>query len=414
MAWYNFFRKKEKRSVTSLEELLLSAGLSKGEITKKQALDIPTVASCVELISNTIACLPIKLYKDNGNRVNEIKGDIRTKLLNDETGDTLDAYQFKKALVVDYLLEGNAYAYINKSRNNFKSLHYVKESNVSVNVNVDPIFKDYSIMVNGMNYKNYNFIKILRDTEDGATGKGIIDTNNLVLTVAYNSLRYENILALTGGNKKGFIKSNKKLTAESIEMLKTQWNNMYSGNTENCVILNEGLDFQESNSTSTEMQLNENKRSNAVEICKIFNIPPSIIEGDGKANESDYEKMVKLAILPILTAITTALNRDLLLEREKGSFYFAFDVKELLKSDIEKRYKAYEIGVKNGFLGINEVRYEEDKAPIEAFNDVIKLGLQDVLYNTVNGDIYTPNTDKTSNISNGKGGEDSEDRDKER
>ena len=161
------------------------------------------------------------------------------------------------------------------------------------------------------------------------------------------------------------------------------------------------------------MQLNENKRANSIEICKIVNVPPSMIEGDGKANENDYEKYVKMAILPILRAILSALNRDLLLEKEKKSFYFAFDIKELLKGDIEKRFRAYEIGIRNGFLGVNEVRYEEDREPIEAFNDTIKLGLQDVLFNTKDNTIYTPNTDKTSKISDLKGGEKNENRDKE-
>ena len=59
---------------------------------------------------------------------------------------------------------------------------------------------------------------------------------------------------------------------------------------------------------------------------------------------------------------------------------------------------------------MNEVRYEEDREPIEAFDNVIKLGLQDVLYNTKKGSVYTPNTDKTTNL---KGGEIDENRNKE-
>ena len=188
---------------------------------------------------------------------------------------------------------------------------------------------------------------------------------------------------------------------------------MYSNNSENCVVLNNGLDFKEASSTPTEMQLNENKKANGIEICKILNIPPSMIEGDGKANENEYEKFVKIAILPILEAIIVALNRDLLLEKEKGSFYFAFDIKELIKGDIEKRFKAYEIGIKNKFLDINEVRYEENRGPIKALNDTIVLGLNDVLYNTKKGSVYTPNTNKTTNLNDDstlKGGEDDENR----
>ena len=414
MAWGNR-KKKEKRTAesTTLEDLLLQTILKEDTVTKEMALNIPTLAGCLELVSNTIATLPIQLFKEENGKVIQVIDDNRIKLLNDDTRDTLDGFQFKKALVYDYLLMGNGYAYINKERGKVKSLHYVKESDVSININADPIFKNYDILVGGQTYYPHNFIKILRNTKNGADGVGIVESNNKLLAATYNALIYENILSKTGGNKKGFIKSENKLSDEAIEQLKQQWKKMYSGNSENCIVLNKGLTFQESGSTSTEMQLNENKRANSIEICKIVNVPPSMIEGDGKANENDYEKYVKMAILPILRAILSALNRDLLLEKEKKSFYFAFDIKELLKGDIEKRFKAYEIGIKNGFLGVNEVRYEEDREPIEAFNDIIKLGLQDVLFNTKDNTIYTPNTDKTSKISDLKGGEKNENRDKE-
>lgn len=416
MAWWNRKKKKEVRNeeLTTLEDLLLRGKIGEDTVTKEMALNIPTLAGCLELVSNTIATLPIQLFKEEKGKVIQVLDDDRVMLLNDDTRDTLDGFQFKKALVNDYLLMGNGYAYINKDRGKIKSLHYVKESDVSINKNADPIFKSYDILVGGEPYYPHNFIKILRNTKDGCTGTGIVESSNKLLTATYNSLIYENILAKTGGNKKGFIKSElSKLSDEAIKELKDQWDKMYSGNSENCIVLNKGLSFQESGSTSTEMQLNENKKANGIEICKILNVPPSMVEGDGKANESDYEKYVKMAILPILRAILAALNRDLLLEREKKSFYFAFDIKELLKGDIEKRFKAYEIGIKNGFLSINEVRYEEDREPIKAFDDIIKLGLQDVLFNTKDNTIYTPNTDKTSKITDLKGGEKDENRSKE-
>ena len=256
-------------------------------------------------------------------------------------------------------------------------------------------------------YKPYNFIRLLRHSDNGADGYGIIEENSILLSVVYNSLKYENILSKTGGNKKGFIESEKTLSKESITELKEQWKNMYSGNSENCVVLNKGLNFKESQATPTEMQMNENKLANGSEICKILNIPPSIITGDGKANEGDFDKMFKMAIIPILNGLISSTNRDLLLEKEKESFYFGYDANELLKGDIEKRFKAYEIAIKNKIMGINEVRYKEDLPPEELFEDTILLNLSDVLYNTKTGKVYTPNTDKVSNL---KGGESNENR----
>lgn len=406
-------RRKEVRSIleqdeTGLRDLLLAAGLIEDNITRIEALNIPTLAGCVELISSLVASIPIKLYKEENGEVTEIKDDIRIRLLNEETGDTLTSFEMKKALVIDYLLMGNGYIYINKEKGKFVSLHYVKENDVSIIKNVDPIFKNYDVIIGGQTYKPYNFIKLLRHSDNGADGYGIIEENPLLLSVAYNSLKYENILSKTGGNKKGFIEAEGKLNTEAMNTLKDQWRNMYSNNTENCIVLNKGLTFKESQATPTELQLNENKIANGSEICKVLNMPPSIITGDGKANESDFDKAFKIGILPILNNLIASINRDLLLEKEKKSFYFGYDANELLKGDIEKRFKAYEIAIKNKIMGVNEVRYKEDLEPIDLFEDTILLGLNDVLYNTKNKTVYTPNTDKTSNL---KGGDNNENRD---
>lgn len=406
-------RRKEERSIleqdeTGLKDLLLAAGLIEDSITRIEALNIPTLAGCVELISSLVASIPIKLYKEENGEVTEIKDDIRIRLLNEETGDTLTSFEMKKALVIDYLLMGNGYIYINKEKGKFVSLHYVKESDVSIIKNVDPIFKNYDVIISGQTYKPYNFIKLLRHSDNGADGYGIIEENPLLLSVAYNSLKYENILSKTGGNKKGFIEAEGKLNTEAMNTLKDQWRNMYSNNTENCIVLNKGLTFKESQATPTELQLNENKIANGSEICKVLNMPPSIITGDGKANESDFDKAFKIGILPILNNLIASINRDLLLEKEKKSFYFGYDANELLKGDIEKRFKAYEIGIKNKVMGVNEARYKEDLPPLELFEDTVLLSLSDVLYNTKTGKVYTPNTDKTSDM---RGGDNNENRD---
>jgi len=408
--WRDYRRIQEFRE-SGMDELLLQAGLTSAVLTKEEALSIPSVGTCVDLISDLIATLPIKLHKENNGKVEEMEEDRRITLLNDETLDTLDGFQFKKALVTDYLLEGAGYAYINRRRNNVESLHYVENRNVSVLVGVDPIFKSYDISVNGVNYREFEFIKIARNSKDGVTGSGIIKDHNKILSVAYNTLDFEDSLVKTGGNKKGFLKSLGRLSKDAIAELKTAWNNLYKNNTENIVVLNNGLDFKEASSTSVEMQLNENKKTNSSEINKLFKVPDSIL--DGSASEAVHGNFIKNCILPIIRAIETALNKDLLLPSEKEqSFYFAFDMKELIKGDIEKRFKAYEIAVKNGWMQVDEVRYSEDLTPLGL--DFIKLGLQDVLYDPKTKQIYTPNTNKTADISDTgqateEGGEENED-----
>lgn len=384
----------EKKETESNEDALLRASLSDDYMTRDQALNVPAFAACVNKIAETVSTIPVRLYRLVDGKLEAVEDDARVRLLNDDTGDTLDGVQFKRALVRDYLTGKGGYAFINRTGNQIRSLHYVRESEVSFLFTSDPIFKDYDIMIQGTKYKPFEFLKVLRNTEDGRSGRSVVDENSEVLSVAYHSLEYEKNLVKTGGNKKGFVKSAKKLAEPAIKALKAAWHRLYQNNTENVVILNDGLEFQEASNTSVEMQLNENKKTNSDEICKLFNMPPAMINGG--ATEQDKTNFVQYCLNPILKEIECALNRDLLLESEKGSFYFAADTSELTKGDIEKRFRAYETACKNGFMQIDEIRLRENMPPLGL--DFVRLGLQDVLYDPVTKQFYMPNMNQTGGL----------------
>ena len=379
---------------TSIDAVLLSALLGTTTIDKTAALNIPTVNGCIEYIANTISMLPIKLYKEQNGEVTEIKDDYRLRLLNDDTGDTLTAVQFWKAMLRDYFLDKGAYAYLNKRLNRVESLHYVDCTNVSINKNANPIFKDYDILVNGKTYYPFEFFKLLRKTKDGCRSTPITEENNTILSVAYSTMVFEEVLVKKGGNKKGFLTTENHLTKDVVTEIKAAWTNLYSNNTDNVVVLTKGMDFKESSNTSVEMQLDERKKTNAKEICKLFPIPSSIIEGT--ATEKDYIYGFTMACMPVIVDIQCSLNRDLLLESEKDSYYFAIDTKEMTKGDIKTRYEAYKIGIEANFIQPDEARYMEDMKPLGL--NFIKLGLDSVLYNPETKEVYTPNTGQTQNM----------------
>ena len=381
--------KNEESEIRQSDDLILKSFLAKDTIGEREAMNIPAVSKCVNLISDTVSMIPIKLYKKK--MVNEKRKtveieDSRCDLFNLDTKDALDGVGFKRALVRDYLLFGGAYAYINKRRNTVKSLNYVSQEYINIIKNFDPIFKDYDILVRGQNYKPFEFLKILRNTKTGAQGVGIIEENQELLKVAYLTLKFEQNLVSTGGSKKGFIKSEKKITKEAMDSLKRAWRELYCNTENNVIVLNDNLDFKEASNTSTEMQLNENKTSLNNSILDIFNVP----------TEWNWETFIKTAIMPILTTIECALNRDLLLEKEKKSFYFAFDTKEIIKGDIKTRFEAYKTALDANLMQIDECRYMEDLEPLGL--NFIKLGLQDVLFNPQTKEVYTPNTNQIKNI----------------
>ena len=390
MGFFDFFHKRDDSSdvqpvVPPVDDVLLQALLNNEAITREKALTLPAVSGAVDFIGNMIASMPINLYKYKHGRVEEQSDDNRVKLLNGDTGDTLDSFQLKKAMVEDYLMGKGGYCYIQRKRNEVVSLRYVQDIYITVLKNFKPIFKDYVILVEGQEYKPYEFIKLLRNTKDGATGIGLTEELSKTLETAYNTLLYQLSLVKSGGNKKGFLKAQRRLGQDEIDTLKKAWRNMYANNSENVVVLNNGLEFQESSNSSVEMQLDENKNTLANEINKIFHI------------YDDFDLTFKEAIYPIVKAFETALNRDLLLEKEKKNHFFEFDVKEIIKSSLKERYESYKMAKETGFLTLNEIRRYENLDYIEGL-DVINVGLGAVLYDTNTHKYYTPNTGVSADL----------------
>lgn len=380
MGFLDFFRKRDTQvDASTVNDVLLRAILNGEEIKREDALTLPAVSGAVDFISSTIASMPVKLYKYKKGKVEEQDTDTRVNMLNVDTGDTLNGYQLKKALVEDYLLGKGGYCYIERERNEVKALKYIPEEFINIYRDPNPLDKYFTIFCYDQEFQAFEFIKLLRNTKDGASGVGLCQEVAKALETAYNMLKYQLMLVKGGGNKKGFIKSTRKLGQEEIDLLKAAWQNLYANDQSNVVVLNNGLEFQEASNTSVEMQLNESKKTLQDEINNIFHI------------SGDYYETFKTAIYPIVKAFETELNRVLLLEKEKDKYFFEFDVKEIIRANIKERYEAYKIAKEIGLKTLNELRRDENLNDIEGL-DVVDFGLGSVLYDVNTKQYYTPNT----------------------
>lgn len=401
MGLFDFMKKRDdepttpapvqQEQVMQCNDVLLQALLNSETITRDKVMTLPLVNSAVDFISSTIASMPVKLYKQKQGKVEEITDDNRTRYLNSDTGDTLDGYQLKKAMVSDYLLGKGGYCYIQRERNEVTGLFYVSDQNITVMLySNDAIHKDYQLLVNAQSYEQFDFIKLLRNTKDGASGVGLTVEVSRALETAYQTLLYQLGMVSTGGNKRGFLKAQRRLAQDEIDTLKRAWRNLYgNGNRENVVVLNNGIEFQEASATAVETQLNESKRTLGDEINSLFHIYPT-----------DFDRTFKEAIYPIVKAFETALNRDLLLEKEKSKLFFEFDVKEIIRANIKDRYEAYKLAKDTGFMTLNEIRRAENMEWVEGL-DVVNVGLSAVLYDVNTHTYYTPNTNAVGDPTEG-------------
>ena len=389
-------RAEEQRQVEVDEALLRALIGGDAGVTREIALQVPTIAGGIDIIAGIVASTPIKLYREAAGETVEVRDDVRVRLLNDDPGDSLNAWELWTAVVRDYYLDGGGFVYIDKTGNRWKSLRYVEARSVCyVRRGVSSIFRDYEYQVDGKPMQPWQFIRVLRNTRDGIKGEAILTECALPIATAYQALVFERNQLKKGGNKRGFLKSERALDEKAMTALKNAFARLYSNtDSEGVIVLNNGVDFKESSSTAVEMQLNEQKKSNAEELSKLMHISVEVMSG--KASADDIAAIARVVAIPLMRAIECALNRSMLLEREKKDHYWAFDTKELLKGDMLSRYQAYQIAVDHNWMQIDEVRYAEDMPKLGL--NWIKLGLQDVLYDPKTKMLYTPNTNKTQTL----------------
>ena len=392
--FFNTEKRADESIVPEISTELLRLFITGEGIDKGVAMGIPAVASAVNLISSIGANVNYKLYSyDNGGKLKE-EDDYRVKLFNKNTGDLLNGYEMKRAFIRDYLLSGNGYIYIAMKRNEVLSLHYVDEINVSVDKNCDPIFKRAKYIVDGKEYFPDNFITIARNSIDGVTGKGLLQENTLVLRLINNMMKMLNSNVAGGGVKRGFLKSQRVLSEPAMDKLKEDFAKMYNNTDIATVVLNAGLDWTPATESSTEMQIKELYEGIGTDVGEILLVPENI--KNGSAGETEYRNWFKNCIVPVLNEVSSALNETMLLESEKGTYFWKADTSELENGDLKSMFEAYSIALTGNIMQLDEVREKMGLPPL-GFN-YIKLGLDTVLIDPDKNIVYTPNTNMVQNF----------------
>lgn len=396
MGIFSFFKKEDRAfepigSENASLSRILNGDVTTTTITREMAMQIPSVKSGIGLIADLVSSLEVKLYKESDGKVENIADDYRLMLLNDETGDMLNSYQMKQSITRDFLLSGNGYVYINRNRNKITSLHYIEPKRVSVIPNSDPIFKDGKILVNGVLYDNYDYIVFAQNSTDGLSGKGLLEESGNLLELAYNTIAFSSSNMANGGVKRGVVSSSKRLSQEAMDSLKQAWSNLYSANnTSSAIILNEGLSFNELGSTSAELEALNTRKANDDDILNLIKVPRSIL--DGTATTEQYNNFIKSSIIPILSQLESAFNKALLLESEKSDgYFFAFEVKDLLKGSAKERFETYKTAIDSGLMSVNECRYQESLEEIPNMN-ILKMSLGNIIHDIDTGKTFIPNT----------------------
>lgn len=373
------------------------------KISEEEALSISSVASATELITATIARLPVKLYKQGEKGEYVSIEDSRTFLLNNEPNHLQTAITLKKRIILDYLLHGNSYIYPEWQRNELLAIHHIPARNVSVEKYVNknlPFVVDGIVKVTGADATMVEFLPddlmiILKNSEDGLQSTGVLDLNADLLSLALNQQEYSSSLLENGSLPMAILTTPSKLSDKAMERITKSWRSAYQGkkNAGKTVVLEEGMDYKPVSLNPNELDLSTSKNSTLSDIARVFGIPESMLNADANkynSNEQNNLHFLQYTLEPVITAFESALNKSLLLEEEKKKGYsFKFDRDSILATTEAEKFATTIQAMKGGLLSVNEARGRHNMK--EILDDYMMWSLGNIFYNKDDSKMTIPN-----------------------
>lgn len=371
-------------------------------MSEEQAMQIPAVSSSANLISSAISKLPIYLYKrdDEGDSEN-VDDDYRLFLLNGEPNENQTSNALKKRIVMDYLFHGGSFVYVRKKArsNEVKDLYRLPIEKVQIHRYEQLGFiSSYKITLDGQPenaIKTMDVACILKDTDDGYTPRGILDTGYRILSTALSEINYSGSILKNGSLPLAVLKSETQLSDEALERVKGDFEQLYTGgeNAGKTILLEEGLEYDTVSLKPNELELTESKKAALSDIARLFNIPESMINANANkynSNEENNIHFLQYTLEPIITNIEKALNKTMLLESEKQQgYYFKFDTSVILTVTEKEKAEIAQTLNSTSAVSQNEIRKVLGLPKLE--DNYMFLSQGKVFYNLKNGKAFNPN-----------------------
>lgn len=381
MGLFDFFRNKKASNIeergfgqTVIGNAFASA--SGESVSKEQALRVAAVWSCVRVLSETIASLPISQYEkdEDGKKRVKVDSPLNT-LVGEQPSPLFNSFMFFERMLVDLSLDGNFYAYIERNNGGFPvGLHPIKCNDVDVFISPKGRGVYYEIKQNDSNtmypktgrVNGIDMIHVKGISLDGVKGKPVIEVAAETLGISLALDKHAGSFFKNGANVGGILKHPGNLKPETAKRLRESWNSNYGGSTNagKTAILEEGMDFQARTIPNNQAQFIESREYQISDICRIFRVPNHLVNDLSRATYSNIEAQqidfVVHTITPWVKRIESELNSKLIPFKKRGIEYFKFNLNAILRGDSKARADYYRTLVNIGVISPDEVRTLED------------------------------------------------------
>ena len=363
-------------------------GTTSGKVvTERSAMQMTAVYSCVRILSEAVAGLPLHLYKytDSGSKAMALDHPLY-HLLHDEPNPEMSSFVFRETLMTHLLLWGNAYAQIIRNgKNEIVALYPLMPNKMSVDR--DENGRLYYTYYRGSDeaIKNKEFAVTLQPSDvlhipglgfDGLVGYSPIAMAKNAIGMAIACEEYGAKFFANGAAPGGVLEH--PGTIKDPQRVRESWQSTFGGssNANKIAVLEEGMKYTPIGISPEQAQFLETRKFQINEIARIFRVPPHMVGDLEKSSFSNIEQQslefVKYTLDPWVIRWEQSIQRSLLSKDEKSRYFVKFNLEGLLRGDYQSRMNGYAIGRQNGWMSANDIRELEnlDRIPIEEGGDL--------------------------------------------
>ncbi len=359
-----------------------AAGVS---VTPENALRSPTVFGCVKVISESVAQLPLHLYRRDGANKERATDHPLYALLNDAPNEWTSSYEFRLQMQTAKCLYGNAFAFINRSGGRVVELIQIPSASVTVETDAATMEPVYMVAQGNGQRRRYSRDEIFHLRSLGTTANTGLSPVHLMREAIGLSIAMEQHAAQifgSGARPAGLFKYAKVLGPEAMKRLRASFDSSHAGgaNAGKTLILEDGMDFEPLQFTSVDLQFLEMRRHQVAEIARGFRVPLHMLQELERATHNNAESMgqqfLALTLLPELKAWEGAIRRSLLTPKERPDYFAEFMTDDLARADLAARFSAYAQAISSRILNPNEIRSMENRAPYPGGDEFINPNIE--------------------------------------
>lgn len=353
-----------------------------------------TTYTCIKILSESLAKLPIKIYQDTENGKQKINNDYRYQLLKLRPNPYMSAFDFWKMLETNRNIHGNSYAYMDvasmgRNAGQIMGLYPLKSENMKVYVDDVGLLSGknrvwYVYQDDMGNQQIFNSDQILHFkgmSLNGLIGLSTIETLRLTIENAKGASNFLNNSYKKGMQSAGILQYVGDLSKDGETNLRNKFEEMTSGiiNANRIAVMPLGVQYQPLSLKLTDAQFIENTRLSIQQLTAAFGVKLHQINDQTKtsyasASESNREFYTE-TLLAILTMYEQELTYKMFLPMElTEGYYTKFNADIILRADTKTRYDAYAIAVQNGFKSPNEIREMEEDSPKTGGDELLVNG----------------------------------------